>query len=68
LATDLATHFPRARFSSGNADGADTAFSQGVMDVAPERMEIIAPYATHRQKHRHLQWFPINPLAWIAKV
>lgn len=49
----LASRFPRLRFRSGNASGADQAFAAGVIDVAPERLEIIAPYATHRAKGRH---------------
>lgn len=53
LAMHLAKEFPHARFRSGNASGSDRAFAAGVMEVAPERMEIIAPYASHRKKHRH---------------
>lgn len=48
----LATRFPTLRFRSGNATGADEAFAAGVIDVAPERLEIIAPYATHRARSR----------------
>ncbi|MFU8892680.1 MAG: hypothetical protein ACNA8L_03540 [Luteolibacter sp.] len=49
----LATRFPALRFRSGNATGTDQAFAAGVIDVAPERLEIIAPYAMHRAKSRH---------------
>lgn len=56
LSSSLARRFPHLRFRSGNATGSDEAFSSGVLDVAPERMEIIAPYASHRAKNR-------NPLA-----
>ena len=46
----LATNLPLAKFRSGNADGADFYFSQGVLAVAPERLQVITPYANHRQK------------------
>lgn len=56
LSTLLAKRFPHLVFRSGNASGADQAFATGVMEVAPGRMEIIAPYENHRKKQR-------NPLA-----
>ena len=46
----LATRFPALRFRSGNATCADQAFAAGVIDVAPERLEIIASYASHRAR------------------
>jgi hypothetical protein len=46
----LATNLPNAKFRSGNADGADFYFSQGVLQVAPERLQVITPYDNHRQK------------------
>ncbi|MGK0254418.1 MAG: hypothetical protein ACI9OE_001919 [Mariniflexile sp.] len=48
--TFLATNLPIAKFRSGNADGADFYFSQGVLQVAPERLQVITPYDNHRQK------------------
>jgi len=53
LAAMLAKQFPTLRFRSGNATGSDQAFASGVIDVAPERLEIIAPYASHRARGRH---------------
>jgi len=53
LAAMLARKFPHLKFRSGNATGADEAFSAGVCEVAPERLQIIAPYASHRLRHRH---------------
>lgn len=53
LAGHLAGHFPGLLFRSGNASGSDEAFAAGVLAVAPERMQIIAPYAGHRRKQRH---------------
>jgi hypothetical protein len=49
----LAERFPHLKFRSGNASGSDEAFTAGVLAVAPERMQIIAPYASHRKKQRH---------------
>jgi hypothetical protein len=49
----LARRFPSLRFRSGNATGADEAFAAGVIATAPERLEIIAPYASHRKRDRH---------------
>jgi hypothetical protein len=46
----LALNLPRAKFRSGNADGADFYFSQGVLQVAPERLQVITPYDNHRHK------------------
>ncbi|WP_291102939.1 MULTISPECIES: hypothetical protein [unclassified Flavobacterium] len=50
LGSLLATHLPLATFRSGNAVGADFYFSQGVLQVAPERLQVITPYDNHRQK------------------
>lgn len=52
LAEMLATTFPQLRFRSGNATGSDEAFSRGIAAVDPHRLEIIAPYASHRAKSR----------------
>jgi hypothetical protein len=49
----LATHLPLATFRSGNADGADFNFSQGVLQVASERLQVITPYDNHRQKQNN---------------
>jgi len=38
-------------FRSGNAPGADALFTAGVAAIAPERIELILPYAKHRQEH-----------------
>jgi predicted ribosome quality control (RQC) complex YloA/Tae2 family protein len=46
----LATHLPLVTFRSGNATGADYYFSKGVLQVAPERLQVITPYENHRQK------------------
>lgn len=46
----LATHLSLATFRSSNALGADFYFSQGVLQVSPERLQVITPYNKHRQK------------------
>lgn len=53
LALLLAQRFPRLRFRSGNAMGSDEAFSAGVIDIAPDRLQVITPYEGHRKKQRH---------------
>ncbi len=53
VASMLAQQFPELKFRSGNASGADDAFSAGVIQVAPERLQVIAPYADHKKKQRH---------------
>ena len=53
VAAMLARRFPRLRFRSGNATGSDEAFAAGIIETAPERLEIIAPDSRHRLRHRH---------------
>ena len=43
----LATHLPNATFRSGNADGSDYFFSQGVALINPNQLEVITPYTNH---------------------
>lgn len=53
VAAFLAIRFPHLRFRSGNANGADEAFAAGVLEASPERLQVVAPYASHRKKQRH---------------
>ena len=53
LARHLATEFSSLRFRSGNATGADDAFSRGIAAVDPRRLQIVAPYASHRKSLRY---------------
>jgi hypothetical protein len=53
LARHLATRFPHLRFRSGNAEGSDEAFSEGVAQVDAARLQIVAPYETHRKTVRY---------------
>ena len=47
----VATHLPNATFRSGNADGSDYFFSQGVSEVNSNQLEVITPYTNHRNKY-----------------
>jgi hypothetical protein len=49
----LAAHLPLVTFRSGNAEGADFYFSKGVLQVAPERLQVITPYDNHREKQNN---------------
>jgi len=55
LAMFLAHRFPQLRFRSGNAEGSDQAFSEGVAAVDPSRLQIVAPYKNHRKAHRYAE-------------
>jgi hypothetical protein len=46
----LAAKTGKIKFRSGNALGADYYFSMGVVSVDSTRLEVITPYAKHRQK------------------
>ena len=46
----LATKTKRMLFRSGNADGSDQFFSDGVTVVDSKRLQVITPYSGHRQK------------------
>ena len=51
--TCLQGGFPLAAFRSGNAEGSDQAFSEGVATVDASRLHVVAPYAAHRRKNRY---------------
>ena len=46
----LATRTTKMIFRSGNADGSDQFFSDGVTAVDHKRLQVIVPYTGHRQK------------------
>ena len=54
LASFLAERFPKLHFRSGNAEGSDQAFSDGVAAIDSSRLQIIAPFASHRKNVRYL--------------
>lgn len=39
----LARTFPHAVFRTGNADGTDTAFAEGIVQVDPTRLQYVLP-------------------------
>lgn len=53
FANRLAREFVPLRFRSGNAEGSDEAFAAGVAEVDASRLQVIAPYASHRTKVRY---------------
>jgi hypothetical protein len=53
LARRLAQRYPRLKFRSGNATGTDDAFSAGVAQVDASRLQVIAPYPSHRTGFRY---------------
>lgn len=57
----LAARFPRAVFRSGNAEGSDEAFSEGVAALDASRLHVVAPYAAHRRRHRYSDAFYDSP-------
>ena len=67
LARHLATRFPHLRFRSGNAKGSDEAFSEGVAQVDATRLQIVAPYETHRKSVRYSDALYDSP-ASMSKV
>ncbi|MBK8624434.1 MAG: hypothetical protein IPN86_02290 [Saprospiraceae bacterium] len=46
----LAQNMKYATFRSGNANGADLYFSQGVASVNKQRLEVVIPFDGHRSK------------------
>lgn len=49
----LASRTERMTFRSGNADGSDQLFSDGVTSIDNKRLQVITPYTGHRQKKNH---------------
>jgi len=49
----LAVELPGVVFRSGNAEGTDTAFAEGVTSVDPARMEYVMTHAGMGRKRRH---------------
>jgi hypothetical protein len=49
----LASRTKKMIFRSGNAEGSDQLFSDGVTEVDNKRLQVITPYNSHRQKTNH---------------
>lgn len=47
----LAERLPGAVFRSGNAEGSDSLFAEGVRSVDAGRMQVVTPTAGHRKKN-----------------
>ena len=67
FANRLSREFVCLRFRSGNAEGSDEAFSAGVAEVDASRLQVIAPYASHRQKVRYADALYSSPES-LSKV
>lgn len=52
VAARLVEAMPQAIFRSGNAPGSDAAFVRGLGAAAAARLELVVPYAAHRQAAR----------------
>lgn len=51
LGEKLAHDLPDCAFRSGNADGADTLFAEGVAGINPCRIQHVVPYKSHKPKN-----------------
>lgn len=49
----LASQTSRMLFRSGNAEGSDQLFSDGVTEVDRTKLQVIVPYSGHRKKTNH---------------
>lgn len=49
----LASKSSKMMFRSGNADGADQYFSEGVASVDSKRLQVVTPYSGHRKKSNY---------------
>src|ERR1041384_4842282 len=59
----LANQTKHIKFRSGNAEGADFYFSEGVTKINPERLEVITPYSGHRkEKNNAYKTFPLDEI------
>ena len=62
VARSLAHKFPQLRFRSGNAGGSDQVFAEGIASVDARRLQIIAPYASHRKSGRYADAIYTSPV------
>lgn len=53
FALELANKIPNATFRTGNAEGSDEAFAEGITSIYPEKLEYILPRKNNRSKYRH---------------
>lgn len=64
----LAEKMPNATFRSGNADGSDYFFSQGVASVNPKQLQVVTPYTNHRKKYNLAETvYPLDTIDLIKE-
>jgi len=49
LGERLAKELPNAIFRTGNAEGSDEAFAEGIKKIDPTRLQYVLPYPKHRK-------------------
>src|SRR3989304_5524018 len=49
LGERLAKELPNAIFRTGNAEGSDEAFAEGIKKIDPARLQYVLPYPKHRK-------------------
>jgi len=50
LGERLAKELPSAIFRTGNAEGSDEAFAEGIRKIDPARLQYVLPYPGHRKR------------------
>lgn len=64
----LASRTEKMTFRSGNADGADQFFSDGVTSVNHKRLQVITPYSGHRKKTNNAyKTFSLDDIDMVAE-
>lgn len=63
----LAERMPGAVFRSGNAEGSDSLFAEGVRSVDPGRMQVVTPTVGHRKKNLYPE-YEVHSLAEVSEV
>lgn len=68
LGEKLAKLLPIALFRSGNAEGADELFSQGVEKVDPSRLHVLTPYSNHRARNNpDRKQYPLDTISLLKE-
>jgi hypothetical protein len=73
LGAKLASAFPNIIFRSGNADGADSLFAEGILQVNPKQLELILPNdrklkSTHGERRISLEQLDKAELNQICQL
>jgi len=68
LGEKLAELLPLVLFRSGNAEGADELFSQGVEKVDPARLHVLTPYSNHRARNNpDRKQYPLDTISLLKE-